>query len=64
MGTMSEVTTGKVLIRTTGYVKTVSSHSLQPYRGCTYGNSLCGVEAYVQHNGHVLRAIWVTCQSV
>jgi hypothetical protein len=55
MATVSEVTIGNILTRTTGYLKTVSSHSLQPYRGCTYGNSLCGVGCYVQHNGHILK---------
>lgn len=55
MTSVTEVTIGNVLTRTTGYLKTVSSHSLQPYRGCSYGNSLCGVGCYVQHNGHVLR---------
>ena len=44
-----------VLTRTTGFLRTVTSHSLQPYRGCTFGNSLCGVGCYVQHNGHVTR---------
>jgi hypothetical protein len=37
-----------------GYLRTVTSHSLQPYRGCTFGNSLCGVGCYVQHNRHLL----------
>jgi DNA repair photolyase len=48
-------TIGNVLTRTTGYLRTVTSHSLQPYRGCTFGRALCGVGCYVQHNGHVLR---------
>ena len=39
-----------ILTRTSGYLKTVTSHSLQPYRGCSFGNSLCGVGCYVQHN--------------
>ena len=52
---LSEVTIKNVLTRTTGFLKTVTSHSLQPYRGCTLGNSLCGVGCYVQHNGHVLK---------
>jgi DNA repair photolyase len=43
-----------VLTRSTGFLKTVTSHSLQPYRGCSYGNSLCGVGCYVQHSQ------WVT----
>ena len=47
------VTTSKarsILTRTTGYLKTISSHSLQPYVGCTFGRSLCGAGCYVQHN--------------
>jgi DNA repair photolyase len=39
-----------ILTRTSGYLKTVTSHSLQPYRGCTLGRSLCGVGCYVRHN--------------
>jgi DNA repair photolyase len=43
-----------VLTRTSGYLRDVCSHSLQPYRGCAFGRSLCGVGCYVQHNR------WVT----
>jgi DNA repair photolyase len=39
-----------ILTRTSGYLTTVASHSLQPYRGCSFGQSLCGVGCYVQHN--------------
>ncbi|HSR51405.1 MAG TPA: radical SAM protein [Acidobacteriota bacterium] len=31
------------------------SHSLQPYRGCSFGKSLCGVGCYVRHNQWVTR---------
>ncbi len=44
-----------VLTRTSGYLKTVTSHSLQPYRGCAFGRTLCGVGCYVQHNRQLLR---------
>ena len=44
-----------ILTRASGYRKPVCSHSLQPYRGCTFGNSLCGVGCYVQHNPWVTR---------
>src|SRR5438093_987543 len=44
-----------ILTRTSGFLSTVSSHSLQPYRGCTFGNSLCGVSCYVQHNSFLTR---------
>jgi DNA repair photolyase len=44
-----------ILTRTSGYLRGVTSHSLQPYRGCTYGNSLCGVGCYVRHNGLLTR---------
>ena len=48
------VEVGRVLTRTSGYLRTVSSHSLQPWRGCALGHSLCGVGCYVQHN------VWLT----
>ncbi len=51
---VTNTTIKNVLTRTTGYLRTVTSHSLQPYRGCSFGNSLCGVGCYVQHNGHLL----------
>jgi len=44
-----------VLTRTRGYLEGICSHSLQPYRGCSFGRSLCGVGCYVQHNGLLLR---------
>lgn len=44
-----------ILTRTSGYLKTVTSHSLQPYRGCSFGNALCGIGCYVRHNPYVTR---------
>ncbi|MGE3818067.1 MAG: hypothetical protein AB7I30_01410 [Isosphaeraceae bacterium] len=41
------------LTRVSGFLSTVSSHSLQPYRGCPLGASLCGVGCYVRHAGHL-----------
>jgi DNA repair photolyase len=52
---VTQTTIRNVLTRTSGFLRTVTSHSLQPYCGCAYGNSLCGVGCYVQHNGHLLR---------
>lgn len=52
---IEKVQIGKVLTRTTGYLASVTSHSLQPYKGCSLGNSLCGVGCYVRHN-HYLTA--------
>ena len=46
---------GNILTRTTGYLETVSSHSAQPYRGCSLGRSLCGVGCYVRHNHYLTR---------
>ena len=51
--TVTEI--GSILTRTSGFLRTVSSHSAQPYRGCAFGNALCGVGCYVRHNGHVTR---------
>jgi DNA repair photolyase len=44
-----------VLTRTCGYLESVCSHSLQPYRGCALGRSLCGIGCYVRHSGHLTR---------
>jgi DNA repair photolyase len=44
-----------VLTRTSGFLRTVTSHSIQPYCGCAFGNALCGVGCYVRHNGRLLR---------
>ena len=49
----------QILTRTSGFLHDVCSHSLQPYRGCAFGNSLCGVGCYVQHNFYVTKgAAW------
>ncbi|MFO0909572.1 MAG: hypothetical protein U0794_14655 [Isosphaeraceae bacterium] len=45
----------RVLTRASGFLLTVCSHSLQPYRGCPLGASLCGVACYVRHSGHILK---------
>jgi len=45
----------RILTRTSGFLETVSSHSLQPYRGCALGSSQCGVGCYVQHNRWITR---------
>jgi DNA repair photolyase len=48
-------TVKSILTRTSGYLTTVCSHSLQPYRGCPFGAALCGVGCYVQHNIYATR---------
>jgi DNA repair photolyase len=52
---ISRVEVASILTRTGGYLRDVASHSLQPYRGCSFGNSLCGVGCYVRHNAWVTR---------
>jgi DNA repair photolyase len=57
--TVTEAAVRSILTRTSGYLRPVASHSLQPYRGCTFGRSLCGVGCYVQHNAFLTdRAPW------
>jgi DNA repair photolyase len=53
--TITETTVKNILTRTSGFLRTVTSHSLQPYRGCTFGRAACGVGCYVRHNGHLLQ---------
>ena len=56
---LSEARVQSILTRATGYLTDVCSHSLQPYRGCSFGRSLCGVGCYVQHNRFLTRgAAW------
>lgn len=56
---LTEVEAKSVLTRSGGFLKTVSSHSLQPYRGCSFGKALCGVGCYVRHNVYLTKgAAW------
>jgi len=48
---IQEIQPRSILTRTSGYLRTVCSHSLQPYRGCALGKTLCGVGCYAQHQG-------------
>jgi len=52
---LTKASVRSILTRSSGYLRTVCSHSLQPYRGCTFGASLCGVGCYVRHNPFVTR---------
>jgi DNA repair photolyase len=52
---LRETSVQSILTRTGGYLKTVTSHSMQPYRGCAYGNALCGAYCYVRHNPWLTR---------
>jgi DNA repair photolyase len=52
---LTQMSAGRILTRTSGYLRGVTSHSLQPYRGCSYGNALCGVGCYVRHNRWLTR---------
>ena len=45
-----EVQCRSILTRSSGYLQEVCSHSLNPYIGCGFGQSVCGVGCYVRHN--------------
>jgi DNA repair photolyase len=51
---VDEVHCKSILTRTSGYLKTVSSHSLNPYVGCGFGRSACGEGCYVRFNQWLL----------
>lgn len=58
---IKEKTFRSILTRSTGYLKKVSSHSLNPYVGCGFGKSACGVPCYVRHNNWLTNGrIWGT----
>ncbi len=50
-----EIHCKSILTRTSGYLKTVSSHSLNPYVGCGFGRSACGEACYVRFNRWIMR---------
>lgn len=52
---LTRTTVAKVLTRASGYLLEVASHSLQPYRGCTYGATLCGAGCYARHSPWITR---------
>ncbi|MEK9628698.1 MAG: hypothetical protein VW455_06715 [Nitrospinota bacterium] len=52
---INPIQTKSILTRTTGYLKKVSSHSLNPYSGCGFGNSSCGQGCYVRFNTWINR---------
>ena len=52
---INQVQVRSILTRTGGFLAGVTSHSLQPYRGCALGNNLCGVGCYVRGNPWLTR---------
>lgn len=51
----AQATVKEILTRATGFLAQVTSHSVNPYRGCAYGKSTCGVACYVQFNPYLTR---------
>ncbi|MFQ5483369.1 MAG: hypothetical protein ACE5ER_11510 [Nitrospinaceae bacterium] len=48
-----------ILTRTGGYLRPVCSHTMNPYAGCGFGGTLCGVGCYVRANSWLLRGrVW------
>lgn len=58
---ITQTTVKNILTRSSGFLLNqdgqglVCSHSLNPYSGCTFGNSLCGVGCYMRANGFVTK---------
>jgi DNA repair photolyase len=52
---IAKIHSKSILTRTSGYLKTVSSHSLNPYVGCGFGRSACGEACYVRFNQWLLQ---------
>ena len=44
-----------LLTRSSGYLKSICSHSLNPYSGCGFGLSSCGEGCYVRFNHWLTR---------
>jgi len=52
---VSETHCKSILTRSSGYLGDVSTHSLNPYSGCGFGRSSCGIYCYVQFNTWITR---------
>jgi DNA repair photolyase len=52
---ITEIQCQSILTRASGYLKPVCSHSINPYVGCGFGRSACGVGCYVRHNAWLTR---------
>ncbi|MCH8157291.1 MAG: hypothetical protein IID18_06005 [Nitrospinae bacterium] len=52
---ITETHCSSILTRTSGYLKGVCSHSLNPYVGCGFGRSSCGEGCYVRFNQWLTR---------
>jgi len=52
---VDEIHCKSILTRTSGYLKSVCSHSLNPYVGCGFGRSACGEACYVRFNQWLTR---------
>lgn len=52
---IQEILCKSILTRSGGYLGPVCTHSINPYVGCGYGNTLCGTGCYVQSNGWLTR---------
>ncbi|WP_447860873.1 hypothetical protein [Nitrospira calida] len=54
-----EIPTGTILNPTGGYLGEGFTHTINLYRGCALGNSLCGLYCYAQWNPHhTLGRVW------
>lgn len=47
---ITETACKSILTRTSGYLRPVCTHSLNPYAGCGFGRSSCGEGCYVRFN--------------
>jgi DNA repair photolyase len=52
---ITEVQCKSILTRASGYLREVCSHSINPYVGCGFGRSACGVGCYVRHNAWLMK---------
>jgi len=53
---IKEIHCRSILTRAGGYLAQVVSHSLNPYIGCGFGRSSCGVACYVQFNPWIMQS--------
>ena len=50
MNTLPIIDNKSILTPTSGFLGSGFTHSINPYSGCGFGNSFCGLYCYAQHN--------------
>jgi DNA repair photolyase len=55
MSLLETIDNKSILSATRGFLSSGYTHTLNPYSGCAYANTVCGLFCYAQHDGNITR---------